>query len=190
MRNKVVPGLRNVSSSPLPGSKLALYNRNDLRIVWSRTKGWEPKMPAVLRGYVQEICQCFSTIVISFHDDVFTFVHLPTSFLFLSLPIFHCIPFSLPFLPICLTAILSLLFFFFAFVLRFFHSTLRDKLVPSTRSGGAWFEFLPGHQLHDGGFSWFASVIPTERPPFSAKLVPTFADRRCRVISATDPNGR
>jgi hypothetical protein len=24
----------------------------------------------------------------------------------------------------------------------------------------------------------------------SAKLVPTFADRRCRVVSATDPHGR
>jgi hypothetical protein len=30
-------------------------------------------------------------------------------------------------------------------------------------------------------------VIPTKRPP---KLVPTFADRECRVVSATDPHGR
>jgi hypothetical protein len=33
-------------------------------------------------------------------------------------------------------------------------------------------------------------TIPTERPPLSAKLVPTFADRGCRVVSATDPHGR
>jgi hypothetical protein len=33
-------------------------------------------------------------------------------------------------------------------------------------------------------------TIPTERPPLSAKLVPTFTDRGCRVVSATDPHGR
>jgi hypothetical protein len=34
-------------------------------------------------------------------------------------------------------------------------------------------------------------TIPIERPPlFSAKLVPTFADRIYRVVSAADPNGR
>jgi hypothetical protein len=35
-------------------------------------------------------------------------------------------------------------------------------------------------------------TIPTERPPrhVSAKLVPTFADRRCRVVRATDPHDR
>jgi hypothetical protein len=32
-------------------------------------------------------------------------------------------------------------------------------------------------------------TIPTERPPLSAELVPTFADRGCRVLSATDPHG-
>jgi hypothetical protein len=32
--------------------------------------------------------------------------------------------------------------------------------------------------------------IPTERPRLSAKLVPAFADRGCRVVSATDPHGR
>jgi hypothetical protein len=29
--------------------------------------------------------------------------------------------------------------------------------------------------------------IPTERPPLVAKLVPTFVDRACSVVSATDP---
>jgi hypothetical protein len=33
-------------------------------------------------------------------------------------------------------------------------------------------------------------TIPTERPPLSAKLVPTFADRGCRVVSEADPYGR
>jgi hypothetical protein len=34
-------------------------------------------------------------------------------------------------------------------------------------------------------------TIPTERSPFFlAKLVPTFADRGCRVVSATDSHGR
>jgi hypothetical protein len=32
-------------------------------------------------------------------------------------------------------------------------------------------------------------TIPTERPPLSAKLRPTFADRWCRLVSATDPHG-
>jgi hypothetical protein len=31
---------------------------------------------------------------------------------------------------------------------------------------------------------------PTERLRLSAKLVPTFADRGCRVVSVTDPYGR
>jgi hypothetical protein len=31
--------------------------------------------------------------------------------------------------------------------------------------------------------------LPSDRR-LSAKLVPTFADRRCRVVSATDPYGR
>jgi hypothetical protein len=30
-------------------------------------------------------------------------------------------------------------------------------------------------------------TVPTERPPL---VVPTFADRGCRVVSATDSNGR
>jgi hypothetical protein len=29
-------------------------------------------------------------------------------------------------------------------------------------------------------------TIPTERPPLSEKLVPTFAGRGCYVVSATD----
>jgi hypothetical protein len=33
-------------------------------------------------------------------------------------------------------------------------------------------------------------TIPTERPPLSAKLVPTFAERGCRVVSETNPYGR
>jgi hypothetical protein len=33
-------------------------------------------------------------------------------------------------------------------------------------------------------------TIPTERPCLSTKLVPTFVDRGCRVVSATDPYGR
>jgi hypothetical protein len=33
-------------------------------------------------------------------------------------------------------------------------------------------------------------TITNERPPLSAKLVPTFADRGCRVASAADPHGR
>jgi hypothetical protein len=32
-----------------------------------------------------------------------------------------------------------------------------------------------------------ARTIPTERLPLVAKLVPTLEDRRCRVISATNP---
>jgi hypothetical protein len=32
-------------------------------------------------------------------------------------------------------------------------------------------------------------TIPTERPPMSAKLVPTLADRGCRVVCATNPHG-
>jgi hypothetical protein len=31
--------------------------------------------------------------------------------------------------------------------------------------------------------------LPSDRR-FSAKLVPTFADRECRVVSVTDPHGR
>jgi hypothetical protein len=31
--------------------------------------------------------------------------------------------------------------------------------------------------------------IPTERPPLVGELVPTFADRGCRVASATDSHG-
>jgi hypothetical protein len=30
-------------------------------------------------------------------------------------------------------------------------------------------------------------TIPTERPPLSAKLVPTLADRGCHMVSMTDP---
>jgi hypothetical protein len=30
-------------------------------------------------------------------------------------------------------------------------------------------------------------TIPTERPPIVGKIVPTFADRGCWVVSATDP---
>jgi hypothetical protein len=30
-------------------------------------------------------------------------------------------------------------------------------------------------------------TIPTERPPLSAKWLPTFADRGCHVVSVTDP---
>jgi hypothetical protein len=33
-------------------------------------------------------------------------------------------------------------------------------------------------------------TIPAERPPLVGKLVPTFADRGCRVISATDSHDR
>jgi hypothetical protein len=33
-------------------------------------------------------------------------------------------------------------------------------------------------------------TIPTERPLLFAKLVPTFADRGCHVVSVTDPYGR
>jgi hypothetical protein len=33
-------------------------------------------------------------------------------------------------------------------------------------------------------------TIPTSDRRLTAKLVPTFADRGCRVISATDPHGR
>jgi hypothetical protein len=33
-------------------------------------------------------------------------------------------------------------------------------------------------------------TVLTERPRLSAKLMPTFADRRCRVVSSTDPHGR
>jgi hypothetical protein len=38
---------------------------------------------------------------------------------------------------------------------------------------------------------WYASKLyrPSDRR-FSAKLVPAFADRGCRVVSATDPHGR
>jgi hypothetical protein len=33
-------------------------------------------------------------------------------------------------------------------------------------------------------------TVPTERPLLSAKLMPTFAARECRVVSATDLYGR
>jgi hypothetical protein len=33
-------------------------------------------------------------------------------------------------------------------------------------------------------------TIPIGRPPLVGEVVPTFADRRCRVFSATDPHGR
>jgi hypothetical protein len=33
-------------------------------------------------------------------------------------------------------------------------------------------------------------TMPTERPPLVAEVVPTFADRGCCVVSATDPPGR
>jgi hypothetical protein len=32
-------------------------------------------------------------------------------------------------------------------------------------------------------------TIPTERPPLVGEISATFADRRCRVVSATDPYG-
>jgi hypothetical protein len=33
-------------------------------------------------------------------------------------------------------------------------------------------------------------IIPTERPPLVGEVVPTFADGRCCVVSATDSHGR
>jgi hypothetical protein len=33
-------------------------------------------------------------------------------------------------------------------------------------------------------------TIPTERPQLVGEVVPTFADRRCRVVSATNSHGR
>jgi hypothetical protein len=33
-------------------------------------------------------------------------------------------------------------------------------------------------------------TIPTERPPLVGEEVPTFADRGCRMVSATDSQGR
>jgi hypothetical protein len=33
-------------------------------------------------------------------------------------------------------------------------------------------------------------TIPTERHPLVGEVVPTFADRMCRVVSATDPSCR
>jgi hypothetical protein len=33
-------------------------------------------------------------------------------------------------------------------------------------------------------------TMPTERPPLVGEVVPTFADRGCRVVSATDSHGR
>jgi hypothetical protein len=33
-------------------------------------------------------------------------------------------------------------------------------------------------------------TVPAERPPLVNELVPTFANRGCCVVSATDPNGR
>jgi hypothetical protein len=33
-------------------------------------------------------------------------------------------------------------------------------------------------------------TIPTERPPLVGKVMPTFADRGCHVVSVTDPYGR
>jgi hypothetical protein len=33
-------------------------------------------------------------------------------------------------------------------------------------------------------------TMPTERPPLVREVVPTFADRGCRVVSATDSHGR
>jgi hypothetical protein len=33
-------------------------------------------------------------------------------------------------------------------------------------------------------------TIPTELPPLVGEVVPTFADRRCRVVSAADSHGR
>jgi hypothetical protein len=32
-------------------------------------------------------------------------------------------------------------------------------------------------------------IIPTERPPLFSEVVPTFADRGCHAISATDSHG-
>jgi hypothetical protein len=32
--------------------------------------------------------------------------------------------------------------------------------------------------------------MPIERPPLLGEVVPTFADRGCCVVSATDPSGR
>jgi hypothetical protein len=33
-------------------------------------------------------------------------------------------------------------------------------------------------------------TMPSEQPPLVVELVPTFADRECRVVNATDPHGR
>jgi hypothetical protein len=33
-------------------------------------------------------------------------------------------------------------------------------------------------------------TIPTERPPLVGEVVPTFAERECRVVGATDSHGR
>jgi hypothetical protein len=33
-------------------------------------------------------------------------------------------------------------------------------------------------------------TIPTERPPYVGEVSANFADRVCRVVSATDPHGR
>jgi hypothetical protein len=35
----------------------------------------------------------------------------------------------------------------------------------------------------------FERTMPTERPPLVGEVVPTFADRGCGVVSATDSHG-
>jgi hypothetical protein len=40
-------------------------------------------------------------------------------------------------------------------------------------------------------FYWSVGIqsMPTERPPLVGKVMPTFADRGCRLVSSTDPPG-
>jgi hypothetical protein len=59
---------------------------------------------------------------------------------------------------------------------------------------GTLFKFFLGPSLHTlSKTSWPASASKLYRPSdrrLWAKLVPTFADRECRVVSAADPHGR
>jgi hypothetical protein len=40
------------------------------------------------------------------------------------------------------------------------------------------------------GFLVRVRTMPIERPPLLGEVVPTFGDRGCCVVSATDPSGR
>jgi hypothetical protein len=68
--------------------------------------------------------------------------------------------------------------------------------VPSTQTFRSYLIFILNYKQRHGEiekrhvFYFIESTLRPSDRRLLAKLVPTFADRECRVVSATDPPGR